>query len=790
MSAEGSCAAGAAPAIRASRLVRWVLALATAASFLLVLQNYVIEILPERIEVIPTGQIRPYSTEATFAYVYAFNGSEPDQWPSMRSRVSLFEDGHRYSVRTHKVEEVTQTGGERFSHEPGRIIFAARDNTDPRSNGHAYWLSVPVLYRRTIGVPAMLAFLACAGIWLALGRRPGSRPPEATATPSRWRWHLAGSLALFLLGLYLNTGTLAPYANTCAPMVVAKDTGYVYNQDHPHYRVLFDFVDGREKAVWDHAIFLRRILFPVLGWPLMRLFGFEIGGTMAAIALNVAALLVFLEVVRLRMGERGAIFAAWALALYPGAAYWAGMPYAHALIVPDSLLLFLGVWSMVETTGAWRVAWVSLAMGVGYLGYDLGMFFLPATLVALCWRRRFLAAVSSVVLQLAPQACWLFALKHVFGQPLLNANSGIFRSALDSFVQSASWAGWLHQLAHAADIGLDVFFSSNFLFLPALFVFVLAANPLTSRIRFHLVEVALLVSALGLFLFLNLAPSQDGTWQMGGTWISRIYQPILPALVLFMARWWGNLPPLNRPWRVLVGSALVATAVGNLLIIFGPILDNPGRVSEEAFYRFYDHSDAHFVYEGTLNTLGRRPIGFPVPQRPPPPAPTAAEIRAQQQGIVAEEQVTLGNLRKAVVDNQAALAANQQGFREAGKALAEVRLAMYEIRMKMRENRGEVTAEEARKVAKTWRDFVEPSLRDLLDAPPPGPPRAGEPAAAVPSERADVEAALKLESARLVELQRAIGKVQAQLSQTQSELTQGVADLRKLEREQAAPKAP
>ncbi len=58
--------------------------------------------------------------------------------------------------------------------------------------------------------------------------------------------------------------------------------------------------------------------------------------------------------------------------------------------------------------------------------------------------------------------------------------------------------------------------------------------------------------------------------------------------------------------------------MGNALVVFGPILGNPLHVSQEAFYRFYDHTDAHFLYESNLESLGRRPIGFP---RQPAAAP-------------------------------------------------------------------------------------------------------------------------------------------------------------------------
>jgi hypothetical protein len=89
---------------------------------------------------------------------------------------------------------------------------------------------------------------------------------------------------------------------------------------------------------------------------------------------------------------------------------------------------------------------------------------------------------------------------------------------------------------------------------------------------------------------------------------------VFPALVLFAARWWQNLPPLDWRRRALVWTALGCTAAGNALIIFGPILGNPLKVSETAFYRFYNHSELHWLYESHLREYGRRPIGFPRPQ--------------------------------------------------------------------------------------------------------------------------------------------------------------------------------
>jgi hypothetical protein len=67
--------------------------------------------------------------------------------------------------------------------------------------------------------------------------------------------------------------------------------------------------------------------------------------------------------------------------------------------------------------------------------------------------------------------------------------------------------------------------------------------------------------------------------------------------------------------RLGIFSLLGFVMLGNALIVFGPILDNPLGLSEIAFYRFYDHA-THANYELNLHHLGRRPLGFPRPAQP------------------------------------------------------------------------------------------------------------------------------------------------------------------------------
>lgn len=745
--------------------LRWLLAAATAISFLLVLQNYGLDLFPHRRIHLSPERIRPYSDAKTFAYVYDFNGSEPDIWPSERSRLGFSENGQAYRLKMRQPDEVILVGGDRFTHEPGRIVFSTIENNDPRTNGRDYEISAPVLYRPAVGYAAALTFLGCVGAWCLVCRRAPREDWPRRPVQALWPWHLAGAAALFLLGLYCNTGTLAPYANTNFPLVVPSN-GYAYNQDHIHFRVLFDFVDGRDRSVWDHAILLRRILFPVLAWPLMKVLGFELGGTLTSLVINTAAFVAALVVLRRWIGERGAIMAGWLLALYPGAAYWAGLPYTYAVIFPASLLLMLGLMRLAGAPGWRALSLVSFAMGVLYLGYDFAALFVPASLLVLLWRRRPVAAALSALIQVAPLAAWMYALGHVFHQQFQNGNSGIYIAVLTSFFHGAGSAWWWQQLARAPGSGFDIFFASNFIFLPALFLSVLVLNPLTSRIRFRVAEVALLACGLALFLALNLAPSDSGGWEMRGTWISRIYQPVFPALVVYVARWWHELPPLTQRWRALLLLIVAAATVGDALIVFGPILGDPWRVSEYAFYRFYDHTDAHFVYEQNLRDLGRRPLGFPRVIK----APTLEEVEAQRRGQLAAARRALDDIRKAIGANRSALMQVQRAYRDVGRGVAEARSALYAKRLEGRAAKGEMTQEEARKEAKGFDDFVWPALKAVLDdreldskEPLPAP----EPAPLVISE---VQVAIVADSAKLTALEQAI-------SQTQSDLKTALSDL-------------
>jgi hypothetical protein len=428
----------------------------------------------------------------------------------------------------------------------------------------------------------------------------------------RWLWWPAA--VVFAAGLYCNTGTLAPYAVTFAPYIDPA-TGHAYNQDHIHFRVLFDFVDGQPQAVWDKALLLRRILYPLICYPAMKLLGFEAGGVMMNLLLNLAAFAGAGWWLRKNTGERGAIFAGWLLALYPGFAYWAGMPYQYAIIGPGSILLMIAL-AELGAGGSWRrtIGW-GLVMGVAYLAYDFVAIFLPASLLLLAWRRRWLDTVIVGAVQVLPLLCWMLALRYVFHQTLENSNTSVYRGVIAGLTQVQDWGQWLMQRAALWETGAATYFGANFVFLPALFLGALAVNRWTSRVRIADSEWAVFGGALALFLLINLG-EKGGGWAMSGSWISRLYQPVFPAMVFFLARWWQALPPLTAGRRVLLYAGLGAALAGNGLVLFGPVLRNPLGVSDEVFYRFYTHShaDRSTIYTRMLHQLPRQTFGFGRPK--------------------------------------------------------------------------------------------------------------------------------------------------------------------------------
>ena len=137
----------------------------------------------------------------------------------------------------------------------------------------------------------------------------------------------------------------------------------------------------------------------------------------------------------------------------------------------------------------------------------------------------------------------------------------------------------------------------------------------------------------------------------------------------------------------------------------------------------------------------------------------------------------LGNVRSAIAQNQIALKAVQADFRRVGRDLADARLKLYTRQVERRVGGGEITAEQARREAKTAEDFIGPSLRAVPDAPPRRPD-AGEPGSAqAPDSIGAVQAAIAADSEVLKATEQEILWTQGELTAALSELARAREEL-------------
>ena len=415
--------------------------------------------------------------------------------------------------------------------------------------------------------------------------------------------HLAGAGALLALAIWLSSGTMAPYAATFFQPIVSTPCGYLYNVDHAHHRAVFEMLDGQPPERWRGSLVLRRLLFPLVAYPLMKAAGFEVGGFVASLLCHLAALIGLGVFLRRRYGEEAAVAGVWMFAVYPGITYWAALPYANAAIVPASVGLFALLVALDEELRVARVALLSAAMGVLFVAYDLAPFFGVAAILLLARRRRFAALPVAVAGMAAAPLATSVLLKLVFHVPWTNTNTALYGTVAEAWLHPPALGVWLRSLADFPFLTVRVFFTSNFLFLPAM-VLCLAA---IARARPTPAEGALAVAVALVFLFNNLAPPYEDRWQMRGDFIPRLYQPLFIALLVYAARVVGARQGATPGRARLVLAVAVLASAANASVAFGPIARIPW--AGPVYHRFYMHSGPDTM-DHQLALAGRRPLGF------------------------------------------------------------------------------------------------------------------------------------------------------------------------------------
>jgi len=399
--------------------------------------------------------------------------------------------------------------------------------------------------------------------------------------------------------IWLSSGTMAPYAATLDTPLVLEPCRYLANVDHDQFRATFLMLDGAPKAAWEQSVVLRRVLFPLISYPIMKRTSFEVGGVMASVLLHLLAFFYFARFLARTLGTGAATRGVWLLATYPGITYWAGLPYAYAAIVPCCLVGFVQLWTLAETerdTTIWRCAGM---LGILALGYDLLPFFGAAAVGLLAYRRRFVAIPIAAALLVAPTLFVNFVvLDRWLGVGAANANTDAYSKVVRSYLSAPDWRQWARLALRFPLDTIRVYLFSNFLFVPLLFSAVWTWARSRRTYTFHAAEASLLLAIAAVFVFNNAAPPYQGV-QFRGSYIARLYQPAFVALITYVIR-------ADVRW---IRRAVWATMLLNATIAFGPVLENP--MASLLDLQFYGHGNRD-VRNLVVNvaTYGRRPLGF------------------------------------------------------------------------------------------------------------------------------------------------------------------------------------
>ena len=430
------------------------------------------------------------------------------------------------------------------------------------------------------------------------GGAPGSDAPLSPRT--FWFW-IAGAAFVLVLGCWLSSGTLAPYGM----QPDGGPCGYRVNIDHGQFKAVFRMLDGAPENQWIGSVVLRRVLHPALAYPWMKAFGFDLGGLLFNIVLHVATLFGLALAIRRFFDARASVLATWLFATYPGITYWVGLPYSYAFIVPGSIACTIALLWWHERPSLRRGIAAACVVGVVGLGYDLMPFFGGALLFLLVVRRRWLDLGVVLLVLLAWAAFIAKGLPAIFGFPAQNSNTAAYGAVVTSYLDAPHrLTGWGSLLADLPKVFASNFVFSNFVFFPALFVWVLVLR--RRRPVFHPVALAVLLAVLGMLLFLKAAPPYQGAWQLRGCWVPRLLQPWFVAILITVAAAAVSLRNTSR-YRALVASVVLVTAL-NGAVIAGPFIKLTPLYAGvyQRFYRAWRMDDN----TSWLKRLGRRPYGI------------------------------------------------------------------------------------------------------------------------------------------------------------------------------------
>ncbi len=419
-----------------------------------------------------------------------------------------------------------------------------------------------------------------------------------------YRLWLVLSVVFLLLEMYLNTGNLSAYAVTLDVPVIKE--GYLVNLDYVHYECNYNFIVGNDLETWEKGWVLRRELFFILAFPFLKIFGFYIGGIVAAFTITISAYLILVRFVFKTFGLQQAYVAMVLFVSYPGIMYWIGSPFAQTMIVPCCCLIYILMWKINETQRLTKHLVYLSAIAVLFTAYDFFVFFYPAILLLCLKKRQWMTMLLSFPIVILPQLLIVWWLKSRGMVELSTDNSGLYTSIINSYINPIDYNAYWDTLKDVPGIFVNNFIHSSFLFLPLLF-FIAIIWGYYKKIRLNTIEGLVLFCGLLVFLINNLAPSYSASFLMRGDWMARIYQPLFIVFIMYIVRVSDSILVASKIQKRILISLLLICFVGNVCINVGGIFRS--KLTQWAWYSFYQHATKNTMNKN-LRKYGAKPLGF------------------------------------------------------------------------------------------------------------------------------------------------------------------------------------
>ena len=239
--------------------------------------------------------------------------------------------------------------------------------------------------------------------------------------------------------------------------------------------------------------------------------------------------------------------------------------------------------------------------------------------------------------------------------------------------------------------------------------------------------------------------------------------------------------------------------MGLLLIVFAAmtvvtciLVFRPNRSTQHALTETQEALDKA---QQALTQADGNNAGTPIVQLA---AQTPVEAKAiSHEQRLAQAQQELRNIRSALMANQRELINNLREYRAAAQALAKNRQGIFQTGLEIRCTKGEITNEELTAQKKSWEEFLPPKVRPLMTDYRlevaadvlSGAAIQGEgvhglrPEDDMPATMPETLALIKKSVAELTSLMKQLTNTQADIVQTQSELTDEMGALDTVTRE-------